>query len=119
MTLASIRQGVALRRFLGHLFSPPELESSPAEPRELRPGLNHARRVWASRLFFGGQIAVAGLLLALEAPRLSGNPALFVCLVALDIAANRLAFLAYGEILLSGDFAILMAIIILFGTPGI
>src|SRR5438046_10729236 len=71
----------------------------------LRRGLQYA--------YYGGQVAFASVLFAIEAPKLSGDLTLFVILVLLEIAANQLAFRAYGDVLLSSDFALVMAILVL------
>src|SRR5262249_50204870 len=107
MTLASQGQGHALPRLLRLITSPvgrPATEAT-AAPVPIRPETEAARAnprvlLW---LFFGGQVIVAGILFALEVPRLSGSPLLFVVLLSLDLAAKRMVLVLYGDSSISVD----------------
>src|SRR5712692_10076656 len=122
MALASIGQGLALPRLFSRLLIGIGRDTRPAprvDPTPIRPDVEEAAaRPWARWLFFGSQITIAAVLFAIEAPRLSGDYTLFAVLLLLDIAVSRLAFLAYGDVILSCDFAIIMAILVFFGAPG-
>jgi putative nucleotidyltransferase with HDIG domain len=65
------------------------------------------------------QIAVGCALFADNAPQFQGDLLLFALLVGLHCAAERWPISIYGDSALSVGFVITIAIIVLFGAPGI
>jgi putative nucleotidyltransferase with HDIG domain len=122
MSIASQHQGRALPKLFRFLLNGPAGGAPPpaTEPTPIRAETGQlAAFRWPARAFFGGQIVLAIIIFALEAPKLSGDFSLFALLVVLEMVANQLAFLAYGDIILSSDFALVMAILVFFGAPGV
>ena len=119
----AVSQGRVLPGAFTRLFGNVRTGSLPPVREQREPAKADAGETTFRRnlllLFYGGQILVAALLLALEVPKLSGDPVLFVVLVLLEMAASRISFMAYGDIRLSVDLALIIAIIVFFGPPGI
>jgi putative nucleotidyltransferase with HDIG domain len=76
-------------------------------------------RSWTTRLFFGVQIVLAVAILALEVPKLEGDLEVLAVLIALDVLVALVPIVLYGESYVSVGFVISLAIIILFGPPGV
>lgn len=70
-------------------------------------------------LFYVAEAAVATALFALFAPRLSGNLEILVLLVALNVASELVPINIYGSTQITPGFALITAIIIVFGAPGV
>ncbi len=123
MSIASLGKGPHLSALVARLLPAQKANIAPVEGREptpIRPGLgDRSEQRWRSLAFFGGQVIAAAILFGLEAPRVSGDPVLFAVLLALNACAGRLSFSAYGDIRLSSDFAVIMAILVFFGAPGL
>jgi len=70
-------------------------------------------------LFYVAEVAVAAALFLLYAPRLSGNLEILLLLVALNVASELVPISIYGSTQITPGFALITAIIIVFGAPGI
>jgi putative nucleotidyltransferase with HDIG domain len=95
----------------------PQDEDAPQEERTSRASTS-ARR-WLLRVFFGLQIVAAAVLFALEAPRIEGDLALLAALIALNIAAELMPVMVYNDSYISAGFVLTIALIVLFGPPGV
>jgi putative nucleotidyltransferase with HDIG domain len=65
------------------------------------------------------QILIGGAIFLLAAPRLEGDVLALAILIALNMAAERWPISIYGDTQLSIGFVLTMAIVILFGVPGL
>ncbi len=64
-------------------------------------------------------LAAAAVAVGLNAPQFHGDPYLFLVLLGLNLAADRFPIRVYGDTYISIGFVLTMAIIIMFGVPGI
>ncbi len=71
-----------------------------------------------ARVYFASLVVVGAALFAYEAPRLEGNYASFALLFVLVVTAASLPISVYGESYVTVGFVVNIAMIILFGAPG-
>lgn len=93
-------------------------ESSLSAPA-MFPQVSDRTRRFGVRFFFGAQILVAAVILLGTAPRLEGDMAVLVLLIALNIVAELMPISVYGTSYISIGFVMTMALIITFGAPGV
>ncbi len=76
-------------------------------------------RSWQARLFFGAQIVLALAILITQAPRVEGSLWVLALFIAFNIGANFVQVPIYGESSISIGYVFTLAIIVLFGVPGV
>jgi putative nucleotidyltransferase with HDIG domain len=74
---------------------------------------------WRLPIFFGAQILLATVLLAIELPRLQGDLALLAALIVLNMMAELMPVNVYRDSYISVGFVLTIALIVLFGPAGV
>ena len=74
---------------------------------------------WPLWLFFGTQLVAAAVILAVDLPRLEGDIAFLAFLIALNVAAELLPINVYQDSYVSVGFVLTIALIVLYGIPGV
>jgi putative nucleotidyltransferase with HDIG domain len=95
------------------------LQGENASLEQRAPNAGTRTRRWLLRAFFGVQFVAAAVLFALEAPRIEGDLTLLAALIALNIAAELMPVTVYRESYISAGFVLTIALIVLFGAPGV
>jgi putative nucleotidyltransferase with HDIG domain len=69
--------------------------------------------------FFGTEIGLALVIFATQAPQFEGPILLLAVLLALDVVAGMNSIQVYGDTYISVGMAMTIALIVLFGVPGV
>jgi putative nucleotidyltransferase with HDIG domain len=93
---------------------PPRVESGRAPF-----SANNDLQSWQARVFYGSQMLLALAVSATQIPRLEGSIAVLALFLAFNVAANFVQVPIYGESSISAGYVFTLAIIVLFGIPGV
>jgi putative nucleotidyltransferase with HDIG domain len=103
----------------GEGAQPPRVNPPARKQAQTTSGPSTRKQRWLLGVFFGVQILVAAVLIALEAPRIQGDMELLALLLALNFLTELLPIGIYGNTYFSVGFVMTMALIILFGPPAV
>ena len=98
-------------------FSVLSAEHSPPERVDVRHGF--LPRLTPLALFYAAELAVAATLVGMFVPRFQGDIEILALLIVLNVASEFMPINIYGDTQITPGFALIAAIIILFGVPGI
>jgi putative nucleotidyltransferase with HDIG domain len=83
------------------------------------PPADAARSPWPVRLYQAALITIAAALAVTYVPQFEGAVGVFLFLLVLTVLVERIVIVIYGETYISVGFVIMMAVLILYGPPGI